>query len=128
MTLNQMQLIGNLGGDPEMRYTPEGNAVTSFSVAVNNNYKRRDGSQVDETDWFRISVWGNQADACNTYLEKGKKVYVSGRLKSNTFQRQDGTQGFSMEINADRVVFLSSRQDAAAAPDAPPQDADKLPW
>ena len=128
MTQNQMQIIGNLGGDPEMRYTPEGNSVTNFSVAVNNNYKRRDGSQVDETEWFRVAVWGRQAEACNTYLSRSSKVFVQGRLKSDTFQRQDGTQGFSMEINADRVVFLSSRQDATAAPGAPPQDADKLPW
>ena len=129
MTLNKMLVIGNLGQDPEMRYLPSGSAVTNFSVASNNKYTRSDGSEVDETEWFRVSAWGKQAEACNQYLNKGSKVYVEGRLKSSSYQTQDGTTRFTMEINADKVVFLSSRQDDAVPAQGPTvDDVDDLPW
>jgi len=76
-------IIGNLGKDPEMRYSPNGSAVTSFSLASNRTYKGNDGQQVKETTWFRITVWGNQAESCNQYLKKGSKVLVEGRLTSD---------------------------------------------
>lgn len=114
----KITLIGNLGKNPEMRYTPSGKAVTSFSVATTNQYTKEGGEQVKETTWFRVSVWGKMAEACNTYLSKGSKVFVEGRLVSDpatgsprTFTRQDGTTGASFEINADTVKFLSSKQD-----------------
>jgi single-strand DNA-binding protein len=109
-------LVGNLGRDPEMRYTPGGQAVTNLNVATNRQYTASDGTQVKETIWFRVSTWGKQAETCNQYLRKGSKVLVEGRLVPDpatggprTFTRQDGTSGASFEVNASTVRFLSSR-------------------
>jgi single-strand DNA-binding protein len=110
-------IVGNVGRDPEMRYTPTGQAVTSFSVASNRQYTDNSGQPVKETIWFRVSVWGKQAESCNTYLRKGSKVLIEGRLRPDpgtgnprTFTRQDGTTGASYEINATTIKFLSSRE------------------
>jgi single-strand DNA-binding protein len=115
-------LVGNLGRDPEMRYTPGGQPVTSFSVASNRRYTDSSGQPVEETIWFRISVWGKQAEACKQYLAKGRQVLVEGRLVCDratggprVFQRQDSTWGSSFEVNAEIVRFLGQRQDAAGA-------------
>ena len=104
-------IIGNLGRDPEMRYTPDGKAVTTFSVATSRKYNEK-----EETTWFRVSVWGKQAESCNQYLTKGSKVLVEGRLRpdANTgapqvFQKKDGSWGSSYEVYADTVRFLSAR-------------------
>jgi len=109
-------IVGNLGGDPEMRYTPSGQAVTNFSVATSNKYTANDGQKVDETTWFRISAWGRLAETCNQYLKRGRKVLVEGRLKPDiqsggprVYQRQDGAWGASFEVTAQTVKFLSSR-------------------
>ncbi|HEX9013428.1 MAG TPA: single-stranded DNA-binding protein [Anaerolineaceae bacterium] len=109
-------LIGNLGKDPEMRYTPSGQAVTSFSVATNRQYLNNAGQQVKETIWFRVSVWGKQAETCNQYLHKGSKVLVEGRLTPDqatggprVFSRNDGTTGSSYEVNASTVRFLTPK-------------------
>jgi single-strand DNA-binding protein len=118
-------IVGNVGRDPEMRYTPSGQAVTSFSVASNRRYTSSNGEQVNETIWFRISAWGKQAEICNQYLKKGSKVLVEGRLTpdKNTggpriWQKQDGSSASSFEVTAGTVRFLSTRgeSDAAAAP------------
>ncbi|HEY6019640.1 MAG TPA: single-stranded DNA-binding protein [Candidatus Paceibacterota bacterium] len=112
-------IVGNVGKDPEMRYTPSGQAVTSFSVATNRQYTRGDGEQVKETTWFRIQTWGKQAEICNQYLKKGSKVLVEGRLVSNTegsprtWTKQDGSTGATFEVNAATVRFLSSHADLA---------------
>lgn len=109
-------IVGNLGREPEMRYTPGGQAVTNFSVATNRQYQGTDGNMVKETIWFRISVWGKQAESCNTYLHKGSKVLIEGRLQPDPatggpriWNRQDGTPNASYEITASTVRFLSSR-------------------
>lgn len=109
-------VVGNVGRDPEMRYTPSGQAVTSFSVATSRNYTNSAGQQVKETIWFRVSAWGKQAETCNTYLHKGSKVLVEGRLTADpasggprVFTRQDGTTGSSFEISASMVRFLSTK-------------------
>lgn len=109
-------IVGNLGRDPEMRYTPSGSAVTSFNVATNRRYTTSDGNPVDETTWFRVSTWGKQAEICNQYLRKGNKVLVEGRLTPDketggprVYTRQDGTSGASFELNADQVRFLTPR-------------------
>jgi single-strand DNA-binding protein len=114
-------LVGNLGKDPEMRYTPGGQPVTSFSVASNRRYTDSGGQNVEETIWFRISVWGKQAEACKQYLAKGRQVLVEGRLICDratggprTFKRQNGETGTSFEVNAETVRFLGQRQDAGA--------------
>jgi len=111
-------LIGNLGRDPEMRYTPNGQAVTTLSLATNRQYTDNMGQQVKETTWFRVSVWGKQAEACNQYLTKGRPVLVEGRLTPdlNTggpriWTRQDGTPGASFEVTAQLVRFLPGRSD-----------------
>jgi single-strand DNA-binding protein len=114
-------VVGNLGRDPEMRYTPSGQAVTNFSIATNRQYTGNDGQLVKETTWFRVSVWGKQAEACNQYLSQGRQVLVEGRLTSDPatggpkiWTRQDGTPGASFEISANTVKFLSSRQEGEA--------------
>ena len=106
-------IVGNLGNDPEMRYLPNGTAVTSFSVATS----RRAGDK-DETTWFRVTVWDKQAETCNQYLAKGRKVLVEGRLvpdpvtgSPKTFTRKDGTAGASFEVSAENVKFLSGRDE-----------------
>jgi single-strand DNA-binding protein len=116
-------IVGNVGKDPEMRYTPSGQAVTSFSVATNRQYTASNGEQVKETIWFRVSAWGKQAEICNQYLRKGSKVLIEGRLTpdKNTggpriWSRQDGTAGASFEVTASTVRFLSSRGEGEGGP------------
>ncbi len=112
----QITLVGYLGRDPEMRFTPSGSAVTSFSIATNRSYTNNSGQKVDETTWFRISVWGAQAESCNQYLKKGSAVLVVGRLRPDPqtggpriYTRNDGTTGASFEVNALNVRFMPGR-------------------
>jgi len=114
----KLVIVGNLGNDPEMRYTPSGQAVTNFNVATSRRYTTSDGNQVDETTWFRVSAWGKLAELCNQYLKKGRKVLVDGRLNPDkdtggpkVYTRQDGSSGASYEITADQVRFLSPRSE-----------------
>jgi single-strand DNA-binding protein len=114
-------IAGNVGKDPEMRYTPSGQAVTSFSVATNRQYTTGNGEQVKETIWFRVSTWGKQAEICNQYVKKGSKVLVEGRLTpdKNTggprvWTKQDGSAGASFEVTASTVRFLSSRGESSS--------------
>ncbi|HXF86363.1 MAG TPA: single-stranded DNA-binding protein [Anaerolineales bacterium] len=114
-------IVGNVGKDPEMRYTPSGQAVTSFSVATNRQYTTGNGEQVKETIWFRVTTWGKQAEICNQYIKKGMKVLVEGRLTPDkttggprVWTKQDGTVGASFEVTAGTVRFLSSRADGAS--------------
>ena len=117
MSYHTIILVGNLGRDPEMRYTPSGQAVTNFSVAVNDNYTNSEGVRVDRTIWIRVSAWGKQAESCNEYLKKGRSVLVEGKLvhengNPRTFTRSDGSPGASYEVRANIVRFLSSRAEA----------------
>lgn len=132
---NKITIIGNLGTDPEMRYTPNGTAVTNFSVATNRRYRNSNGENVDETEWFRVSTWGRLAEITDQYLQKGRLVYVEGSLSSRSWVGQDGQTRFSNEVRAQEVKFLSGSGDGgvgtgAAGPDGPPMDddADDLPW
>ena len=118
----QIIIVGNLGKDPEMRYTPSGTPVTSMNVATSRKYTGSDGQLVKETTWFRVSVFGKQAEACAQYLKKGSSVLVEGRLTPDkasggprTFTRQDGTTGASFEIAANTVRFMSGREGGGAA-------------
>ena len=120
--------IGNLGREPEMRYTPNGQAVTSFSVATSRQYTSSNGQQVKETIWFRVSAWGKQAETCSQYLHKGSKVLVEGRLAPDgstggpkTFTRKDGTVGASYDVTASTVRFLTPKGEGEAA--APGEEA-----
>jgi single-strand DNA-binding protein len=117
-------VIGRLGRDPEMRYLPNGDPVTSFSIATDRAYNDRNGQKVKETTWFRVSVFGKQAENANQYLSKGKMVLVEGRLKPDPksggpqiFTKQDGSSGSSFEIVAQTVRFLSSKEEGAGAGD-----------
>ncbi len=134
-------IVGNVGRDPEMRYTPSGQAVTSFSVATNRQYSNNNGETIKETVWFRISAWGKQAEICNQYLKKGSKVLVEGRLTPDKetggpriWNGQDGAARASYEVTAQTVRFLTSRGEAessAPASDeavAAPSDEGEIPF
>jgi len=126
-------IVGFLGRDPEMRFTPSGQAVTNFNVATNRQYTGSDGQPVKETIWFRVSTWGKQAETCNQYLRKGSKVLVEGRLVPDketggprVYTRQDGTTGSSFEVSASTVRFLSSRgeDESGSVPGDVPSHSD----
>jgi single-strand DNA-binding protein len=130
-------LVGNLGRDPEMRYTPGGQAVTNLSVATNRKYTDSSGESREETVWFRVSVWGRQAEATNQYLSKGRQVLVEGRLvpdengNPRTWTRQDGSSAASFEVNAQTVRFLGA--DGAQFDEGPgagpaPESVDDIPF
>lgn len=110
MALCKVMIIGNLGSDPEMRYTPSNRAVTQFNVAVNQSTKNQQtGEWVEETDWFRVSVWGDRAERMAEQLRKGNKVFVEGRFRTREFEGRDGKTRTSLEITADSVVNLERR-------------------
>jgi single-strand DNA-binding protein len=110
MALCKAMIIGNLGADPEMRYTPNGRPVTQFNVAVNQSTKNQQtGEWVEETDWFRVSVWGDRAERAAENLRKGNRVFVEGRFKTREFEGRDGQTRTSLEITADSVVNLEKR-------------------
>jgi len=119
----KLTIVGNLGVDPELKFLPSGEAVTTFSVATNRTWKTKDGAKGEETAWFRISVWGKSAEACSQYLHKGSKVFVEGRLTPDketggprVWEANDGTHRASFEINALEVKFLDSKGDGEAKP------------
>jgi len=130
--MHKLTVIGHLGRDPEMRYTPEGQAVTSFSVASSRKYKTSSGEQREETEWFSVSVWGKLGEVCNQYLEKGKQVYIEGRLKTRTYQAQNGETRVSLDVICTEIQFLGgqgSAQKSEAGGDGEGQGAvDDLPF
>ena len=133
MDLNKMLVIGNVGTDPEMRYTPNGNPVTSFRLATSRRYTTGDGEQHEETEWFTVSAWNRQAETVNQYVTKGMRVYVEGRLKSDTWTGNDGQQRFRNEITANQVLFLdrgqmAEGQEPAESGASTPGDVEDLPW
>lgn len=109
MSLNKAMIIGNLGRDPEMRYTPNGQAVTQFTVAVNRNYKDQDGAWQEETEWFRVVVFGPQAERAAENLRKGGKVYVEGRLQTRQWEDREGQKRYTTELVAQQVTNLERR-------------------
>ena len=123
VSVNRMTIIGNLGSDPEMRFTPSGRPVTSFRVATNWRYTKPDGERQEETEWFNVVCWSQLAEQCNRFLTKGRLVFVEGRLRMRTWDGQDGQKHARNEIVADRVKFLD-RQGQAAVGDAKAPDAE----
>ena len=107
MSLNKCMIIGNLGRDPEMRYTPGGQAVTQFSVATNRNFQK-DGEWQSETEWFRVVVWGDRGERAAEYLRKGHKVYVEGRLQTRQWEK-DGVTRYTTEVVASEMKMLGSK-------------------
>jgi single-strand DNA-binding protein len=136
MSFHTIIVVGNLGRDPEMRYTPSGKPVTSFSVASSRSYNNPNGEKVEETIWFRITAWDKQAETCNQYLRKGSKVLVEGRLVPDKnggpriWTKQDGTSGASFEITASTVRFLSSRGEGGGGEplDDHQAEGDEIPF
>jgi single-strand DNA-binding protein len=114
VSVNRITIIGNLGNEPEMRFTPSGRPVTSFRVATNWRYTTPEGERKEETEWFSIVAWGRLAEQCNQFLTKGRLVYVEGRLRLRMWDGQDGQRRARNEIVADRVKFLD-RQAAAVS-------------
>lgn len=115
VSLNKVMIIGNLGSEPEMRFTPSGRPVTSFRVATNRVYTTAEGERKEETEWFSVVTWAKLAEQCNQFLTKGRLVYVEGRLRTNTWEGQDGQKHYRTEIVANSVRFLD-RQAAAPLP------------
>jgi single-strand DNA-binding protein len=119
--LNMVQLIGHLGQDPEMRYTPSGQPVAKFTVATNREWKGADGERKTATDWHNIEVWGKLAEISNQYLAKGRQVYVQGRLQTDKYDDKDGNTKWFTKVVAQEVKFLGTKPDGAGsvAPEEP---------
>ena len=132
MTYQHITIVVRLGRDPEVRYTPNGQAVTSFSVATDRQWTDADGTKQKETTWFRVSVWGKQAESANTYLKQGSLVLVEGRLTPDPktggprlYKKRDGSEGASFELNATAVRFLDGKRDGEQAAQ---DDGDSIPF
>jgi len=102
-------IIGHLGREPEMRYTPSGRPVTSFSVATTRSWNSPDGERREETEWFNVVAWGNLAEICKQYLTKGQQVYVEGRLQTRRWEDQEGKKHFNTEVVANEMIMLGDR-------------------
>lgn len=125
-SFNKIIVVGHLGRDPVLRYTPQGNAVCDFSLATS---ERRGGSgdAQEITTWFKITLWGKQAEVANQYLSKGKQVYIEGRLRQTEYTDREGMKRTSLEVNATDIQFLGSRGEEGAAPTARPAAAHSSP-
>ncbi|MBU2008317.1 MAG: single-stranded DNA-binding protein [Chloroflexi bacterium] len=127
-SLNKVILIGNVGNDPEMRYTPDGKPVTSFNLAVSRRYTTREGERREETEWFTVVTWNRLAETCNQFLAKGRRAYVEGRLRSRVWEGQDGQKRFRNEVIANKVVFLDRQPVAPASEEgAQEEETEELP-
>jgi len=135
--LNKCMIIGNLGADPEMRYTANGNAVTTFNVATSRRFTDSSGERREETEWFRVVTWNRLAETCAQYLHKGRQVYVEGRMQTRSWEGQDGQKRYTTELIADDVRFLGGgrQEEPAFAPGLPvgadadgDVDPDDLPF
>jgi single-strand DNA-binding protein len=133
MSYQKIIIVGNLGRDPEMRYTPDGTPVTSLNVATNRRWTNSDGSQGEETVWFRVSVWRKQAEIAAKYLAKGRQVMIEGRMTPDratggprVWTSQDGTPRASFEVTADRIIFLSGRTEGQFPDNGEGEGADNF--
>jgi len=131
----QITIVGNLGRDPEMRFTQDGSAVTTFPVAVNRSWTRGNGEREEATTWFRVTAWRRQAETCAEYLSKGRQVMVTGRMNADRetggprlWTGQDGVTRASYEITAQNVVFLSGRSTSQEMDDAATEIDDEIPF
>lgn len=136
-SVNKVILIGNLGKDPELKYTQSGTAVCSFNLATTEKWSDQAGKAQEKTEWHRITVWKKQAENCAKYLRKGSSAYIEGRIQTRSWDDQSGQKRYSTEIVADNVKFLggtggqSSSSPAPSVPDyneMPPQDMDNIPF
>ena len=129
-SVNKVILIGNLGADPELRYTSGGSAVTELRLATSRRWTGKDGTPQEDTQWHRVVVWGKQAENCKEYLAKGRQVYVEGRLQTRQWEDRDGNKRYTTEVVAEQVQFLGGGgggRGASAAGPPPPDDRDAPP-
>ena len=131
--LNKVMIIGHLGREPEMRYTPSGRPVTSFNVATTRSWNSPDGERREETEWFNVVAWGNLAEICKQYLNKGQQVYVEGRLQTRRWEDQEGKKHFTTEVVANEMIMLGERptrnsSESAAPSHEPPLEDDEFPF
>lgn len=132
--LNKVMIIGNLGKEPELRYTPSGRPVTTFSVAVSRSWKSSNGEHRSETEWFKIVAWGKLAEICKEYLHKGQQVYIEGRLQTRQWEDKEGQQRTTVELIANEMTMLGERRDKAPAEESaaeytpPDLDEDEFPF
>jgi single-strand DNA-binding protein len=117
--LNKVMIIGNLGRDPEMRYTPSGRPVTTFSVATSRTWNTSEGEKHVETEWFNVVAWSNLAEICKQFLIKGQQVYIEGRLQTRHWDDQDGNKHTSVEIVANEMIILGERRETGDNPAEP---------
>jgi len=117
--LNRLTIIGNLGRDPEMRYTPNGKPVTSFSVVVSRMWTGADGERHDEHEWFNVVAWGKLAEICKSHLKKDQQVYIEGPIRTRGWEDEEGKRHFRTEVVADKMIVLGDRRGAA---ELPPED------
>jgi len=116
--LNKVMIIGNVGTDPEMRFTPNGNPVTTFRVATSRTFNNAEGERKQETEWFTVVTWNKLAESCNQFLTKGRRAYVEGKLRTRTWEGQDGQRRTRVEIVAERVLFLDRQAVASFSDEA----------
>jgi single-strand DNA-binding protein len=126
--LNKIMIIGRLGRDPEMRYTPSGKPVTSFTVATSRTWNTSEGERRVETEWFNVVAWGNLAEICKQYLTKGQLVYVEGRLQTRNWDDAEGNKHTSVEIVASEMIMLSERREAEGASETISTEEDEYPF
>ena len=115
MSVNKVILIGRLGQNPELRYTPSGAAVANFSIATNETWNDKNGQKQERTDWHRIVAWGKQAELCSQYLQKGRQVYIEGSLQTRQWQDQQGQTRYTTEVKANTIQFLGGAGREAGA-------------
>jgi single-strand DNA-binding protein len=123
MSFNKITLVGNLGRDPELRYTPQGTPVCSFTLATNERRKDRAGENQDVTTWFRVTLWGRQAETASQYLSKGRPVYIEGRLRVEEWTDKDSKQRYTLEVHATDMQFIGGRGDEGMGGTSPRSDA-----
>jgi len=126
--LNKVMVIGNLGADPEMRYTADGTALTNFRVAASRSYSGPDGERKEETEWFSVVTWRKLAEQCSQFLQKGRKVYVEGRLRTRSWDGPDGQKRYRTEVVADRVLFLDRAQGVPLPVGEPEPETEDIPF
>jgi len=137
--LNKVMIIGNLGRDPEMRYTPSGRPVTTFIVATSRSWNTANGEHHSDTEWFNVVMWGNQAEICKQYLTKGQQVYIEGRLQTRHWEDKEGVKHTTVEIVATEMIMLGDRREvnhmsageepiASMEPKGQPGNEDEFPF
>jgi single-strand DNA-binding protein len=132
MSVNKVMILGRLGTDPELKYTPSGAAVCNFSLATSESWADKSGQKQEKTEWHRVVVWGKLAELCNQYLSKGKQAFVEGSLQTRSWEGQDGSKRYTTEINARNIQFLSGasangEKSNSQAPEQAPDYSSDMP-